>query len=89
MSLVYTCLNEKRPVCLQRRGDYASTTEQRLLERVRALCGCIKWEMSSGGWEEDREMFYLTTLTVTKIIERRRQMNEIWVWATGGMILTG
>lgn len=33
-----------------------------------ALNGCIKWEMRSSGGEREREMFYLTTLTIAKII---------------------
>lgn len=44
------------------------------IETVRkgALSGCIKWEMRSGGGEREREtereMFYLTTLTIAKTI---------------------
>jgi len=35
--------------------------------RGSALSGGIKWE-SSGGGEREKEMFYLTTLTIAKII---------------------
>jgi hypothetical protein len=40
------------------------------IETVResALSGCIKWEMRSSVGEREREMFYLTTLTIAKII---------------------
>jgi hypothetical protein len=45
--------------------------------------------MRSSGGEREKEMFYLMTLTIAKIIWRRRQMNEICVWSTGRKILTG
>jgi hypothetical protein len=68
MSLMYgsyTCLNEKQPVCLQRSGDYV--TEKRLLERVHLVVVSSGLMRSSGG-DRDREMFYLTTLTIAKFI---------------------
>jgi len=36
--------------------------------RESALSGCIKWVMRSSGGEGEREMFYLTTLTIAKFI---------------------
>jgi hypothetical protein len=34
------------------------------------------------------KLFYLTTLSPAKVIQRRWWMNE-WVWSVGGMVLTG
>jgi hypothetical protein len=39
--------------------------------------------------ERERERLYLTMPTVTNILQHCSQMNEVWVWSSDGLVLTG